>query len=137
MRPLDLREFAEQLQREGCEWADEILQLLALEEDVAEPYSDLCAELEDHAPPHLKNVTNGPTRTVEWLADRSNMLGEIEEELKKADREGNADAAVKELLGTMEHAEDILEAAGWPGGGDFINGIQALADRPEPLEYDL
>lgn len=47
------------------------------------------------------------------------------------------DDAVKEVLGILGEAEDILEAAGWPGDGDFIAGIQALADRPAPMEFDL
>jgi hypothetical protein len=41
------------------------------------------------------------------------------------------------MLGTLEQAEAILEAAGWPGDGDFLDGLQALAERPAPPEYDL
>ena len=142
MRPLTLKEFAENLRMTGdyreIEFADEILDLLVLEDEVAAPYSDLCADLEHTAPDNLKDK---PEKALERLNDRSHLLEEIEDHLKEAGREpeGTQDAGdvVKELLGTLGDAEDILEAAGWPGDGDFITGIQALADRPAPMEFDL
>ncbi len=141
MRPLTLKEFAENLRITGdwreVEFADEILDLIALEEEVAEPYGDLCADLEHTAPAELKD---SPTKALERLNDRSGMLEEIEKHLSEFGKEKLArdpDDVVKILLGILSEAEDILEAAGWPGDGDFIDGIQALADRPAPLEFDL
>lgn len=139
MKPHTLKEFAENLRITGdwreVEFATEILNLLDLEEEVAEPYSDLCADIEHTAPAGLKD---NHLKALERLNDRSAMLEEIEKHLSEADRKGDADDAVKELIGTLADAEDILEAAGWPGGGDFLEGMQALADRPAPaMEYDL
>jgi hypothetical protein len=144
MRPLTLQEFAEDMRRKGdirdTDLADEILDLLVLEEEVAEPYSNLCADLEIYAP---VDMAERPERAMEWLGDRSNLLADIEKELKEANRNGDVDDVVKELLGTMEQAEAILEAAGWPGG-DFLEALQGLAERaaraPEEVEiipYDL
>jgi hypothetical protein len=111
-----------------------------LEADVAEPYSDLCADLEMYAP---TDMAENPPRMAEWLGDRSNLLADIEKLLKEANRKGDVDDVVKELLGTMEQAEAILDAAGWPGG-DFLEALQGLAERaaraPEEMEivtYDL
>jgi hypothetical protein len=138
MRSQSLEEFAEDMRRKGdirdADLADEILALLDIEAEVAEPYSDLLADLEIYAPEGLRDK---PEKAMEWLGDRSNLLAEIEKELEEAKRPGDVDDAVKDLLKTMADAEAILEAAGWPGDGDFIEGIQALANRPEPMEYDL
>ena len=146
VKPFDLKEFAENLRVSGAgreaEFATEILDLLDLEEEVPEPYSTLCDDLEWKAPEALKGK---PEKIVEWLGDRSDLLEEIEKELTEAGREpeGTNDTAdaVKELLETMEQAEAILETAGWPGDGDFIDALQALADRaakaPPEMEYDL
>jgi hypothetical protein len=144
MRPLNLQEFAEDMRRKGdirdADMADEILALLDIEAEVAEPYSDLCADLENCAP---KGLAEQPAKALEWVIDRSNLLLEIEGHLKEAKRDGDPDDAVKELLGTMADAEAILEAAGWPGM-DFLEALQGLADRaaraPEETEimtYDL
>jgi len=149
MRALSLEEFAQDMRRKGdirqADMADEILALLDLEEEVAEPYSNLCADLEHYAPAELAEK---PEKACEWLGDRSNLLKEIEEHLKEAGREpqGTNDTAdaVKELLGLLSEADAILEAAGWPGDGDFIEALQGLAERaaraPEEIEvmtYDL
>ena len=140
IRPHTLKEFAENLRITGdnreVDFADEILELITLEEDVAEPYSDLCADIEHTAPANLKD---NHLKALERLNDRSAMLDEIEKHLSEwTDKLApDADDAVKILLGTLGDAEDILETAGWPGAGGFIAGIQALADRPAPMEFDL
>ena len=145
MEPLTLKEFAENLRLSGSwremEFADEILQLITLEDDVAEPYSELCGDLEHAAPDGLKEK---PAKALEWLVDRSDMLGEIEKALAEGECDvgsnGNkvdADAAVKELLKILGSAEDILEDHGWTSG-DFLSGLAKLAENaPTPLEYDL
>lgn len=150
MKPYTLEEFAQQLRVKGdyreSDFADEILMLLDIEEEVAEPYSELCHDIENLAPEHLKQtgVVNAHSRTIEWLGDRSDLLKEIEDALKEDGREpeGTADTAdaVRELLGTMTQAEALLERAGWPGT-DFIDALEKLIERaekaPPAMEYDL
>jgi hypothetical protein len=141
MKLLNLREFAERLRRIGTsqesDFADEILELVDLGEEIAGPYGTLCDDLEHYAPDHK----GGPSHKLEWLGDRSNLLGEIESELERARTlqdpvSGDADDTVKELLGRLEEAEAILTANGWTEG-DFLDALQALADRPPTKEYDL
>lgn len=141
-----LKEFAQQLRLTGnyreVEFADEILTLIDLEIDVAEPYWELVADVEHLAPNGMKDK---PRKGVEWLGDRSNMLAEIEAALvERISEPRDADDEVKSLIGILSEAEDILEAAGWPGGGDFITSLNELAERaaraPEETEqmtYDL
>lgn len=55
-------------------------------------------------------------------------------------RDGDVDDVIGEIVGTLEQAETILEASGWPGDGDFLEALQALADRADKapkLGYDL
>lgn len=146
MKPLNLEEFAEELRLKGdsreIDFADMILQLLDIEKDVAEPYWNLCDDIEHYA----KDFTH-PTdaaKALEWIGDRSDLLKEIEDALKDGGREpeGTADTAdaVRELLGTMTQAEALLERAGWPGT-DFIDALEKLIGRaekaPPAMEYDL
>jgi hypothetical protein len=116
MRPLDLKEFAEDMRRKGdirdADLADEILALLDIEADVAEPYSELCLDISFLVP---KELEDKPAKSVEWLGDRSNMLKEIEKHLAEAGHEGDADDAVKAVIG---------ELAAW-------------RERSAPMEYDL
>lgn len=141
MRPHTLEEFAQELRIKGdwreAEFGMEILDLLALEEEVAEPYSDLCADLEYYAPDGLKGK---PEKVVEWLAGRAALLDEIENELKERGREpeGTADTAdaVREALGTLDYIADTLDVNdAWEG--DMENSIKRLCERPKPMEYDL
>lgn len=147
MEPLTLEEFANNLRTYGTwsevEFATEILDLIHLEEDVAEPYSDLCADIEHSAPTDLKD---NHVKALERLNDRSHLLDEIEKHFSEAGYDDKVDTAdnVKIILGTLSDAEDILETAGWPGDGDFIESLHELAERaaraPEETEvmaYDL
>lgn len=141
MTPYNLKEFAEQLRLEGNDFGNEILDLLDLEEEVAEPYGTLCDDLRHYAPDDLKEK---PEKALEWLGDRSHLLAEIEEQLREAGHDGDVDDVIKEIIGTLDQAEDILEAAGGPGDGDFIESLHGLAERaaraPEETEvmtYDL
>lgn len=144
MRPLNAREFAEQLRLEGNEFADEILDLIDIEEEVAEPYSELCGDIEHYAPDKLKNTHNEHARTVEWLGDRSALLTEIEDQLRDDGREpeGTQDAGdiVKELIDEFGNFETIMrEHGGWTEG-DLQDALFALierADKAPKLEYDL
>lgn len=144
MKPLDLREFAEDMRRRGdirdADLADEILALIDIEEEVAEPYSTLCLDISFLVP---KALEDNPAKSVDWLGDRSNLLTDIEQQLADAKRPGDVDHVIKEMIGTLADAEKILEAAGWPGM-DFLEALQGLADRaaraPEETEimtYDL
>lgn len=156
MKPHTLEEFAQELRLKGdfreVEFADEILALLDIEEEVAEPYSNLCDDLNNVAP---EGLTDKPEKQMEWVIDRSNLLGEIEKEIEEAavlpttganglPIQRDTDDAVKELLAMLGDAQDILETAGWPGDGDFIEALNGLAERaaraPEEIEvmtYDL
>jgi hypothetical protein len=100
MRPLNLQEFAEDLRVSApdfrtADFADEILELVELEKEVAEPYSELCVDLDNYAP---KALEGKPAKAVEWLGDRSNLLEEIEKLLEDAGRKGDVDDVVKAML---------------------------------------
>lgn len=138
MKALTLKEFAENLRMSGdwreADFATEILDLLDIEEEVAVPYSDLCVDIEHTAPADLKD---NHLKALERLNDRSAILEEIEKALgERTDKPGDADDEVKIVLGILGEAEDILEAAGWPGT-DFIDALRTLAERPAPMEFDL
>jgi hypothetical protein len=124
MRSQSLEEFAEDMRRKGdirdADLADDILALIDIETEVAEPYSDLCDELNWDVPEGLKDK---PEKALEYLRDRSNMLADIEKLIAESDAlpktgpnglpiKRDTDDAIRELL-------------------------EALAERPEPLEYDL
>jgi hypothetical protein len=108
MKPLNLQEFAEELRRKGdwreADFADEILALLDIEEEVAEPYSTLCHDIEHYA----KDYSNpdDAEKALEWVGDRSNLLGEIEELLKASGRTGDVDDEIKKLI---ENAPAAME----------------------------
>lgn len=137
MRPLNLKEFAQQLRLEGNEFADEILVLTTLEDDVAEPYLTLCGDLEHYAKGSGKKKH---TQMLEWLGDRSNLLGDIEDDLERAGYDGDADDSIKGMIGTVEEIEDIMrEHGGWVEG-DLQDALFALierADQAPKREYDL
>lgn len=105
MRPFNLREFAEDMRRKGdirdADLADEILALIDIEDEVAEPYSTLCDDIEHYCP---NNET--PQRALEWIGDRSNLLAEIEEFLKASGRTGDVDDEIKKLI---ENAPPAME----------------------------
>jgi hypothetical protein len=110
MRPLNLREFAEDMRRKGdirqADMADDILALIDIEEEVAEPYSELCDDLQHYAPESLRE--NMPL-ALEWLGDRSNLLAEIEEILKASGRSGDIDDEIKKLIENAPAEEPAKE----------------------------
>lgn len=127
MRSQSLEEFAEDMRRKGdirdADLADDILALLDIEAEVAEPYSELCCDIEQYAKDGGFSNPDDALKAVEWLGDRSNMLADIEKLLEESDAlpktgpnglpiKRDTDDAIRELL-------------------------EALAERPEPLEYDL
>jgi hypothetical protein len=156
MRALTLEEFAQDMRRGGdirqADMADEILALIDIEEEVAEPYGNLCDDLNNAAP---KELEDKPEKQMEWVIDRSNMLQDIEKAIEEAavlpstganglPVQRDTEDAVKELLDMLGKAQDVLEAAGWPGDGDFLEALNGLAERaaraPEEIEvmtYDL
>lgn len=140
MKPLTLQEFAEDMRRGGdirqADMADEILALIDIEAEVAEPYSTLCCDIEHYA----KDYSNpdDAVKALEWIGDRSNLLAEIEKQFEEADRKGDVDDAVKAALGELGEIRDILEAEGWDGEGDIVEALRhTLANWPPKLEYDL
>lgn len=127
MTPLNLEEFAQGLRLSGNwreqEFATEILDLLDLETDVAEPYEELCGDIEHATPRGLRDAMT-PAQQLERLTDRCAMLDEIETLLAEANR--------------------LTGANGKPL--DFVEAVEALiADLPDPeptpappiTEYDL
>lgn len=144
MKPFTLEEFAQEMRRNGdirqADMADEILMLLDLEEDVAEPYGNLCDDLNSAAPEGLKDK---PEKQMEWVIDRSNLLQDIEKELDEDGRTGDTDDQVKALLETLGNIREIV---GLEGGTDedLEEAVRTLAERaaraPEEIEvmtYDL
>lgn len=136
MAPLDLREFVERLRITGtnqeADFADELLELLDLREEVAEPFWKLCEDL-DHYVPDKKGK---PDHQLEWLGDQVAILDEIREELEKHELTGDPDDAVKEVLETLDTAEDTLRNRGHWKDGEFLDALFTLAER-SPLQYDL
>lgn len=108
MKPLNLQEFAEDMRRKGdirqADMADEILALLDIEKEVAEPYSTLRDDIEHYA----KDYSNpdDAAKALEWIGDRSNLLAEIEELLKASGRIGDVDDEIKKLI---ENAPAAME----------------------------
>lgn len=142
MKPLDLKEFAEGLRTSGdwreADFATEILDLLDLEEEVAEPYSNLCDDLNHYAP---ESLADKPEKQCEWLGDRSNLLEEIEKELDKDGRTGDTDDQIKEMLETLDNIRVALGLPETATDEDLETAVQELADReaktPPAMEYDL
>jgi hypothetical protein len=141
MRPLNLKEFAEDMRRKGdirdADLADEILALIDIEEEVAEPYSTLCDDIEHYAK-DFSNPDDAP-KALEWIGDRSNLLKEIEEELDKDGRTGDTDDQVKALLETLAKIREIAGVPDTATDEDVENAIQALVDAAptKELTYDL
>lgn len=144
MKALTLEEFAQDMRRGGdirqADMADEILALIDIEEDCAEPYSDLCADIAHYA----KEFSNpdDAAKALEWIGDRSDLLKEIEDALTENGREpegtDNAADTVKHLLKDMREIEEILEGEGRDGAGDIAEALRhTLANWPPKLEYDL
>jgi hypothetical protein len=134
MRLQSLQEFAQELRRGGdirqADMADEILALIDIEEEIAEPYGNLCSDIEHYCP---NNET--PQRALEWLGDRSNLLKEIEEKLAEDGRTGAVDDVVRELLGEIDDIKMALKMHGL----ELDEFFEAIT-KPEAslkVEYDL
>lgn len=142
-RSQSLEEFAEDMRRKGdirdADLADEILMLVDLEAEVAEPYSTLCDDLNSYAPEGLRDK---PEKAMEWLCDRSNELDEIRELFSAEElSEGGIVDAISERLDGLKNFETIMrEHGGWTEG-DLQDGLFALIERAgklsNDLEYDL
>lgn len=139
MRPHTLEEFAQQLRINGNYWetefADEILYLFDLDKEVAQPYSDLCSDLEHYAPGHRGN----PSKALEWLGDRSAELGEIHDLFTPDELQGeNVPDQIKERFDELKEIEATLTEQGLRGNGSLADAIFDLCERVPPAqEYDL
>lgn len=142
IRPLNLEEFAQQLRVSGdyqeAEFADEILYLFDLDEEVAQPYNDLCDDIRHYAPEALKEQ---PAKALEWLGNRSAELEEIYD-LFSADELGgeNIPDQIKERFEALENFEEIIRKHGGWTEGDLQDGLFALIERADKVskqEYDL
>jgi hypothetical protein len=118
VKPHNLEEFAQELRRKGdfreVEFADEIVALLDIEAEVAEPYSELCVDIAHYAKDFSQR--DDPAKALEWIGDRSNLLAEIEEQLSEAGLDVGAN-------GLPINAADAVK--------------DLIAALPEPMEYDL
>lgn len=132
MRPLDLPEFIAQLRLEGCKWAEEIADNLEFVE--TSEHLELVEDLEHYVKTAAPDLMGKPRRIAEWLGDRSDLLGELEDRLDKAGCKGDIGDTLEELLQMREDLEEVreaLQARGWlDEGGDVT--IAALS-----LPYNL
>lgn len=108
MRPLNLKEFAEDLRVNApdfitADFADDILELVELEKEVAEPYRALCDDIQHYAQDFSNR--DDAAKALEWIGDRSNLLEEIEKLLEEAGRKGDADDVIKAMLVELTPAE--------------------------------
>lgn len=139
MKPLNLTEFAEELRRKGdwrtSEFGDEILTLID-----SEPELEFLDELRGDIAHYAKEFSNpdDASKALEFVGDRSNLLGEIEKLLDEDGRTGDTDDQVKALLELVENIRTILLLPDGATDEDMENAIQGLMDRePKTLEYDL
>lgn len=139
MKPLNLEEFATELRRKGdwreSEFGDEILTLID-----SEPELEFLDELRGDIAHYAKEFSNpdDASKALEWVGDRSNLLGEIEKALDKDGRTGDVDDQVKALLDLVENIRTILLLPDEATDEDMETAIQGLMDRePKTLEYDL
>lgn len=141
MIPHTLEEFAQELRLKGdyreTDFADEILSLLDIEEECAEPYGNLCSDIEHYA----KDFSNpdDAAKALEWIGDRSNLLKEIEEELDKDGRTGDTDDQVKAMLETLAKIREIIGAPDTATDEDLEIAVQELVDAvpAKEMTYDL
>ena len=125
MVPFDLREFAELRYRNGEPFGLSILELLDLEPEAerGRELLEALAEATGLTPPDGEEY-----RHVEYLADRSNILEEVDDVLKDAGFvDGDIDGRVRKILAKLEDVEFELEA--------LQNELEDLK-APKP-EYDL
>lgn len=134
MKPLNLREFAEALALgDNREFAQEILDNL----DFLETYPK--DQIDDdllHYTSKCGDCTSvDPLKQIEWLGDRSNLLGEIKDILDKNKLEGDPDDVVRDL------AENDLALRGLLGldpDGDIFEAVSQLVEnQAKPMGYDL
>jgi hypothetical protein len=141
VKPHTLEEFAQELRLKGdyreTDFADEILILLDIEEECAEPYGNLCSDIEHYA----KDFSNpdDAAKALEWIGDRSNLLKEIEEELDKDGRTGDTDDQVKVMLETLAKIREIIGAPDTATDEDLEIAVQELVDAvpAKEMTYDL
>lgn len=132
MRPLNAREFAEQLRLEGHPFADEVMDALDSEATV-DAYNELTDDLD-----HYAKSKGTPARQLEWIGDRSKLLAEIETALGDANRVRDVDDEIKDMLTTLEQAEALLMQSRWLSeGGDLISALESVLGCAKPQEYDL
>ena len=135
-RLLNLEEFAQQLRLEGNEFADDILELVYLEEEVVEPYNGLCEEIAWAADGY--SDPRDASRALGWLADRSQELDKIHALFSEQELiEGNAPDMISERFEELKNVEEILSRHGGWTEGDLQNALFALIDRANKLSNDL
>lgn len=132
MKPLNLREFAEGLAlTDAREHALEILENL--------DFIDTCQfeEIQNQLLHYSKDSgTIDNLKKLEWIGDRSHLLGEIQDELQKHKFEGDTDDVVRDLAETHRTIEGLLRDKGLlADDGDILESVLQLLERVP--QYDL
>lgn len=134
MKPLNLREFAEALALgDNREFAQEILDNL----DFLETYPK--DQIDDdllHYTSKCGDCTSvDPLKQIEWLGDRSNLLGEILDTLNTNKLDGDPDDVVR---GLAELSLALRNVLGLDATGDIFETVsQLIENQAKPMEYDL
>lgn len=134
MKPLNLREYAESLAlSDNRDFAIEILENL----DFLETYPK--DQIDDdllHYTSKCGDCTSvDPLKQIEWLGDRSNLLGEILDTLNTNKLDGDPGDIVRDLAELPLALRNVL---GLDPDGDIFEAVAQLVDnKPKPMEYDL
>lgn len=131
MKPLNLKEFAEQmLLGEHREFAIEILDNL----EVVDTYPRYAIEHELRIASEKEFENHEPLEQIGRIIDRLNVLDDIKDILIKHGFEEDIGDEVSSLIGTLSDAETLLQNAKvWEG--DLLESIALLLERVPA--YDL
>jgi hypothetical protein len=141
MKPINLKEYAENLLRTGTaqegDFAREILQNIQAAEDLDEANAWI-EDVTKFVPDEVVNISGD--KVLEWIGDQLHMIDEMKERLKKSgfsDPAYSLDEQIDFALNDYDDAEGALERSGFAEGSLTDKVMAALQKIPEPLEYDL
>lgn len=136
MKPLNVKEFAEQLRlrdNSDAEFAQEILDNYEFCEN--SEFEELCEDLTHISEKEFKEYS--PRKQVDRIGDRLNVLDEIKEELQKHGFDTDPDDEVKQLIAVRCDIEKMLQDAGLWIDGELVDNIAHLIDNQPKTVYDL
>jgi hypothetical protein len=133
MKPLNLKEFAEQmLLSDDREFAIEILENLDFVETAN--YDELCKEITYHSEEEFKK--HDPCKQIERMGDRLNVLDIIQDILNEHKLDGDPEDEVRDLATTHRTIEGSLRDKGLLApDGDILESVLQLLERVP--QYDL